>query len=256
MKIFASGTESKSVKPALEMILEKKAILNYNLMSFFYINKNQHSNAEWVKKHSKNILIDSGAHSMQFGAKANLDEYIKKYIEFIEHFDADNVVGFFELDIENLIGVEKVNQIRHKLEEHSNKIIPVWHPERGIPEYINLCKTYKNKIVAIGGFRKTDIKDEQFHLFLNTAKKYNCKVHCLGMTRKKVLDQVPFDFTDSATWLTQANFGHPIRNDGTRDTGVFFQKNADKTKILAYNYLKIMEMQEIYHNKWHKVCKN
>ena len=44
-------------------------------------------------------------------------------------------------------------------------------------------------------------------MFLKYAKKYDCKVHCLGMTRKKILDTVPFDFVDSSSWKQASIYG-------------------------------------------------
>jgi hypothetical protein len=162
------------------------------------------------------------------------------------------VVGYFEMDIENIIGYENVLELRKILESVSNKIIPVWHPQRGIPDYIEMCKKYAGKIIAIGGFRGTDIKDEQYLMFLKTAKKYNCKVHCLGMTRKKVLDKVPFDFTDSSTWLQQVNYG----NEFFGNKKFAKAKGKEKEKQYKYNYLQGMKMQKHYYMKWRKECKD
>jgi hypothetical protein len=175
-----------------------------------------------------------------------------KYAEFIKNFDKPNVVGYFEMDIENIIGYENVLELRKILESVSNKIIPVWHPQRGIPDYIEMCKKYAGKIIAIGGFRGTDIKDEQYLMFLKTAKKYNCKVHCLGMTRKKVLDKVPFDFTDSSTWLQQVNYG----NEFFGNKKFAKAKGKEKEKQYKYNYLQGMKMQKHYYMKWRKECKD
>ena len=117
---------------------------------------------------------------------------------------------------------------------------------RGIEDFVQMCKKYSGKIVAITGFRNEDIKDEQYLKFLKVAKKYNCKVHCLGMTRKSRLNKVPFDYTDSSSWSMQGAFGKvrdkKVSRDMTRGIGM--------AKSSYENYLEGMEMQEYYYKKW------
>jgi hypothetical protein len=250
MKIFLSAIEGQDKLPM--EIVKEKGKMHYNLMSFYGLKGRNIKNAIYIRDNSESILIDSGAHSFQFGKKVNWDEYTKKYAEFIKEFDRDNVVGYFEMDVDNIIGYEKVLELRKVLEKVSNKIIPVWHPNRGIEEYEKMCKEYRNKVIAIGGFRGTDIKDNQFIMFLKTAKKYNCKVHCLGMTRKKVLDKVPFDYVDSSSWLQNAVYGVVI--DKGRVSKEYSKYNREK--VIIENYKAGMKMQEHYYKKWKKECKD
>ncbi len=108
-----------------------------------------------------------------------------------------------------------------------------------------MCQDYSGKIVAITGFKNEDIKDEQYLMFLKYAKKYNCKVHCLGMTRQKVLDKVPFDYTDSSSWKQQAIFGKIGNKKVTKE----FSKNH-RDIVLAKSYEEGEKMQERYFQKW------
>lgn len=206
MKIFLSAIENTTssknagVVNMAELIVKKGIRMKYNLMSFFYIRQRMQL-ATFIRDNTDEILIDSGAHSFQKGKKVDWLEYTKKYAEFIKEFDRPNVIGYFEMDVDNIIGYDKVLELRKLLEQVSNKIIPVWHKNRGIEEYKKMCKDYAGKVVAITGFKNEDIQDHQYLMFLKYAKKYNCKVHCLGMTRKKVLDKVPFDYVDSSSWV-------------------------------------------------------
>lgn len=251
MKIFLSAVEgSAAIKAVNEIMQERK--LHYNLMSYYYIQKKNLENAIRIRDNSELVIIDSGAHSFQFGKKVNWVEYTQQYAEFIKEFDRPNVVGYFEMDIENIIGYDKVLELRKILESASDKIIPVWHPPRGIEDYEKMCQKYAGKVIAIGGFRGTDIKDNQFLMFLKVAKKYNCKVHCLGMTRTKVLDKVPFDYTDSSTWLQQVNFGNVYFGKGKLPKA----KGDEKQKQYKFNYLQGMKMQEHYYKKWQRECKD
>ena len=256
MKIFLSALENGSTcynskKTLAEYIVENNVKMKYNLMSFFYI-KTKIELAEYIRNNSEEILIDSGAHSFQKGKKVDWVEYTKKYAEFIKKFDRPNVVGYFEMDVDNIIGYDKVLELRKILESVSSKIIPVWHKNRGIEDFKNMCKKYSGKVIAITGFKNEDIKDEQYLMFLKYAKKYNCKVHCLGMTRRKILDKVPFDYVDSSSWKQSGIFGR-IDNKGK------VSKEFSKIKrevVFLENYKEGMEMQKFYHHKWQKVCKD
>ncbi len=256
MKVFLSALENGSTcynskKSLAQFLLENKIQFNYNLMSYFYI-KNKKELAELIRNNSKEILIDSGAHSFQKGKKVDWVEYTKQYAEFIKEFDKPNVIGYFEMDVDNIIGYDKVLELRKILESASNKIIPVWHKNRGIEEFKKMCHDYQNKVIAITGFKNEDIKDEQYLMFLKYAKKYNCKVHCLGMTRKKVLDKVPFDYVDSSSWKQSGIFG---RIDGKGKVTKKFSK--EKREIVFMENYKIgIKMQEYYYKKWRKVCKD
>lgn len=134
MKIFLSALEngatcSNSKKPLAQYLLEKGVKFKYNLMSYYYI-KNKNDLATLIRDNSEEILIDSGAHSFQFGKKVDWLKYTQEYAEFIKNYDKPNVIGYFEMDIDNIIGYGKVLELRKILEKVSNKIIPVWHPNR------------------------------------------------------------------------------------------------------------------------------
>ena len=205
MKIFLSSLENActgdkkyKINNLSSKLLERGVHMKWNLLSYYYL-QGKDEVAVQIRDNSEEILIDSGAHSFQFGIKTDFAEYTKKYAEFIKRFDRPNVVGYFEMDIENVIGMDRVLELRKYLEQATDKIIPVWHKNRGIDNFLEMCEQYAGKVIAIGGFRGTDIRDDQYLLFIKHAKKYNCKVHCLGMTRTTVLDKVPFDYTDSAS---------------------------------------------------------
>ena len=260
MKIFLSSLEqavsthknAQGQSEALADFLIKNGIpLRWNLMSYYYI-RNKPLLAERIRDNSDEIIIDSGAHSFQFGKKVDFEKYTYEYAEFIKRFDRKNVLGYFEMDIDNVIGYENVLKLRKIIESVTDKCIPVWHYNRGIDEYIKMCKEYAGKIVAITGFKNKDIKDEQYIMFLKEAKKYGCKVHCLGMTRKKVLDKVPFDFVDSSSWVQNGIFGR------LADAGrVSKQMSRDRREIVfSQNYVYWTKVQEEYYQKWRKICKD
>ena len=256
MKIFLSALENGSTcysskKPLAKYFVESGVKLKWNLMSYYYL-RGQYELGEYIRDNSEEILIDSGAHSFQKGKKVDWLQYTKDYAEFIKKFDRPKVIGYFEMDVDNIIGYERVLELRKILESVTDKIIPVWHKNRGIEEFKKMCQEYQGKIVAITGFKNEDIQDHQYIMFLKYAKKYNCKVHCLGMTRKKILDKVPFDYVDSSSWKQQGIYGYmPNKRKVSRE----FSKVKREVLFLEW-YKHGMEMQDHYYKKWQHVCKD
>ena len=258
MKIFLSALESafapKSVggQPIARMLVERGVQMKYNLMSYFALDKSEKRRnlAYYIKEHSCEIMIDSGAHSFQSGKKVNWDEYTERYAEFIKEFDSPKVVGFFEMDVDLIIGLDKVNQLRARLERVSDKIIPVWHKNRGIENFKRMCETHKGKVISVTGFSNSEFKDEQYPLFLRYARKCGCRMHCLGMTRKKVLDKVPFDYTDSSTWLQRVMFG---KVDNSKKTATMKFCKEHREEVYISSYINALKEVNYYEQRWSRV---
>lgn len=154
------------------------------LESFYYFK-------EWQKpliKKAKFFLLDSGAFTFMANVKkGNIDwnVYIDRYIDFIN----DNDVQYYlELDIDVIVGYERVKEIRKYIEQKTKKkCIPVWHKARGLEDFIQTCKDYD--YVAIGGIVSKEIKQKDYPIFstlINIAHKNNCKIHGLGFTKMAV----------------------------------------------------------------------
>lgn len=257
MKIFLSALENaktckaEGIRSIAEVLVDQGIQMKFNLMSYYYI-KGHEQTAEFIRDHTDEILIDSGAHSFQKGTKVDWLEYTKKYADFIQRFDRPNVIGYFEMDVDNIIGYDKVKALRGILENVSDKIIPVWHKNRGLDDFKEMCKSRRGKIVSITGFKNEDIKDHQYLMFVKYAHEQGCRIHCLGMTRKQVLDAVPFDYTDSSSWSAQSRMGY-IMTHGKRRCS----KEFTKTKmgvVFCENYKYGMNMQRHYHEKWRAEC--
>jgi hypothetical protein len=245
MKVFLSGLEASGEFAEINRKIPK---YKYILCSFYYLKQDIF---ETILKKSELMIIDSGAHSFQKGKKVDWVEYTKRYAQWIKENDCDKIVGYFEMDIDNVIGYDKVLELRKILESASNKIIPVWHKNRGIEDFKNMCKKYKGRVIAISGFKNEDIQDHQYMMFLKYAKKYNCKVHCLGMTRKKILDNVPFDFVDSSSWKQASIYGRI----GKKKVSKEFSKSYRPT-VMVENFKLAAQMQDHYYKKWRHINKD
>lgn len=190
---------------------EKKCWANENfykfnrLQSFAYISKFEKT---IINKYDS-FLLDSGAFTYLNKSdieKLNWNEYIEKYSNFINKY---NINLFFELDIDSIIGIKKVEKLRTTLEKLTNKkCIPVWHKSRGLDYWKDMVKKYN--YVAIGGIVTQEIKPKEYYIFnylLKIAKENNCKVHGLGYTSLKGLKKYKFYSVDSTSWISGNRFG-------------------------------------------------
>lgn len=205
MKVFLAATYTR------EKAFKNKNI-DYMLESFFYVKPWQIERIPAMKM----FLLDSGAFTFMSGTgKADFDEYLTKYIDFINKCD---IKYFFELDVDSVVGYEKVKEYRKRLEkETGKKCIPVWHKSRGKDEFLKMCDEYD--YVAIGGIVTKEITKDQypfFTWFINEAHKRKCKIHGLGFTDTGLLNKYKFDSVDSSSWISGTRFGHIYTFDGKK----------------------------------------
>lgn len=255
-KIFLSSIENGYNNEILRRMDKEKIQMKYNLMSYYYI-RQRTDFANAVMDRTDAVLIDSGAHSFQKGKKVDWEKYTNEYAEFIRKNDRPKILGYFEMDVDNIIGYENVLVLRKLLLKATDKIIPVWHKNRGISEFKRMCRETKGEVVAVTGFKNEDIQDKQYLMFLRYAWKCGKKVHCLGMTRTKVLDKIPFDFVDSSSWRQEAIYGR-ITQRNKRVKMKSYSVLSKEEKYLPYflNYISWMERQEFYEKKWRHVLNN
>ena len=182
----------------------------YCLETFYELEKKKKTLDRIKNKVWKDFILDSGAftfmNNTKKGQNVDFDAYVERYIEFINKYDVDK---FFELDIDVIVGLEKVEQIRKRLEEGTGKkSIPVWHKSRGKDYFIKMCQEYD--YIAIGGIVTGEIKKVEypyFKWFIDTAHSYGCKIHGLGFTNLKGMELYKFDSVDSTSWLSGGRFG-------------------------------------------------
>lgn len=178
----------------------------YVLSSYYYLK----SNFYMINKIKvpQVFMLDSGAFSFMnsIDKKVDFDKYLDEYADFINKYDIDL---FFELDVDSVMGYEKVKEYRKILETKTNKrCIPVWHKSRGINDFIETCKTYD--YIAIGGIVTKEITQTEYKYFpklIEIAHKNGCKVHGLGFTSMKYLNNIKFDSVDSSSWNAAGRYG-------------------------------------------------
>ena len=208
MIIYLAGTE-QCQSHIMEQILDTG--LKTNMLGSFYsvrpgITKN-------IPRFDR-FILDSGAFSfIQNSKHVDWNEYVRRYIDYIK---ATSTKLFFELDIDALIGYDRVKEIRRRIErEVGIQPIPVWHKRLGRAEFLRMCDEYS--CVAIGGIVSREIKKDEYEYFpwfITEAHKRGAKIHGLGFTNLEGLTKYHFDSVDSTAWTSGTRFGVAYRFNG------------------------------------------
>lgn len=256
MKVFLAGFCDIGVIPKqtkLDLLQEaeaRKIHKPYMLESFFYCDEE----TERLIPYFGDFILDSGAFTFcgtgNFD-KLKFDEYIEKYADFIKR---NKVEKFFELDVDSIMGYEKVLEYRERLERLTGKQpIPVWHISRGKEEFIRHCDEYP--YVALGGYvaaiKSSDPRQKayvrSYPWFINEAHKRGCKIHGLGYTSLQGLTMHHFDSVDSTAWTTGNRFGYLYQFDGRTIRKYDAPKGkrlGDPRKAALINFMEWIKFQQ------------
>ena len=183
-----------------------------NVLQSFYYASDFTTNV--IIPNCKSFMLDSGAFSFMKGKSiANWDAYIDKYADFIVR---NGIRLYFELDIDSIVGLDAVINIRKRLYEKTGvKPIPVWHKARGLESFKKDCSEYP--YVAIGGIVTQEIKRQEYPIFeklISIAHASGAKIHGLGFTNLDGLTKYHFDSVDSTAWVSGNRFGAIYFFDG------------------------------------------
>lgn len=224
-----------------------KAIIEhkpYILESFYYAD----ADTERLLPLFGDFMLDSGAFTFMQSSKSHVvwEEYIERYADFINR---NHIEKFFELDIDSVVGYQKVIEYRRRLEKLTGRqCIPVWHITRGAQEFQKMCNEYS--YVAIGGIVSKEIKQEQYRILpslIKEAHKQGSKIHGLGFTSLEWLPKCKFDSVDSTAWTTGNRFGFVYRFDGKTMKKHDCPKGkrlADSRKVALINYTEWIKFQK------------
>lgn len=256
MRVFLAGFCDIGVIPKqtkLDLLKEVEARgihKPYMLESFFYCDEE----TERLIPYFGDFILDSGAFTFcgtgNFD-KLKFDEYIEKYADFIKR---NKVEKFFELDVDSIMGYEKVLEYRERLERLTGKQpIPVWHISRGKEEFIRHCDEYP--YVALGGYvaaiKSSDPRQKayvrSYPWFINEAHKRGAKIHGLGYTSLQGLTIHHFDSVDSTAWTTGNRFGYIYQFDGRTIRKYDAPKGkriGDPKKAALINFMEWIKFQQ------------
>ena len=201
MKLFLAGISTTAYSPD-----------NLPVAHPPYVLESYHGIKPWFMEYvnsadCKGFLLDSGAFTFFKSNTTGMDwnQYIEGYIKFIND---NKIEHFFELDIDSVIGLPRVEDLRRVLENGTGKqCIPVWHKSRGKEYFLRLIDEYE--YVSIGGIASREISRSQLPVlqwFIDQANKKDVKVHLLGYTpRRNILRN--FYSCDSSSWTAGVRGG-------------------------------------------------
>ena len=244
MQIFLAGSDTSKVNYILKNI-DIVTLHPYILESFYAIKKDKRVQEMWP--YYGDYLLDSGAYTfMNSGGNENWEAYIERYADFIVK---NNIQKFFELDIDSIVGYDKVKEFRYRLERLTNRAcIPVWHVSRGKDEFMRMCEEYS--YVAIGGIVTKEItpdKYKYFSIFIKEAHKNKAKIHGLGFTNLALLKKYHFDSVDSTAWTTGNRFGGVYVFDGKslrKHKRIDGYRISTPRELAKHNFLEWVKFQK------------
>ncbi len=246
VKAFFSGIESDQHFNACV-----NAGVVHVLTSFLYLEKK--GDMDIVKKRKKKyphlqFMIDSGAHTFQTDfdkfkhwTKADFDNYVARYAKWLlankeyifcaVEFDIDYVLNqLFGGGGASTVGSSMVAKwqktVFQPLQEKGVDICYVWHPERKLEGWEEMCSQF-----SYCGLPGEMSKDADFNKYMSVARRYNTKVHGFAATKQTDFRDWPWYSVDSITWKTCEMYGTLIHWDSHKQLLIFDQ---DKSRRALY----------------------
>lgn len=234
---FASVEVARNIIP-LYLQLNPK----YMLGSFFYIRqlakKDREFNAYIDYIHSdkcKSFILDSGAFTLftsQAGVrrwndlkagKLSMDEYVEDMNVYLQEYASfvkrHNIKYYIELDIDRIIGYDRVKKMTAALEKAVGwKSIPVFNNlYRNRQDLDEMLDNYDYIAIATFNSRKDKSIFKNIRGITRYANSKGVKVHGLALTGKKITEEIPeFYSIDSSSWQSGLRFGSiPVFDEKT-----------------------------------------
>lgn len=192
------------------------------LMSYHYIRGKEISGI-FDKYPDIHLFVDSGGYTFLTDSKywdyteEQWEKHIKSYLRWAEKHK-NFIFAIANLDIEGLVGPEKVMEWNKKYFEPfmlrtGIPVCFVYHSDATCVDWEYYCKRYP----YVGFSSVADGKDleiDEIKRRLKIAEKYDSLVHGFGMTRVKMLSELPYYTVDSTTWKVGMRYGKLIIFDG------------------------------------------
>ena len=159
----------------------------------------------------KNFIADSGAFTAMNAGRKIDKQYIDGYIDWILEKDIDH---YIEMDLDEIVGYEKVLEIRKYIEGKVGKpSIPVRHLGRGEQGWKDMCDQYDYVAMSLSGFTDSSKwlmkhKFEPLKWFLHEANKRGARVHALGCNRIELMKKYHFYSCDSSCHTQGGRYGN------------------------------------------------
>lgn len=217
MRVYLAGAESAG-RP--EILISQK--VKFVLLSYYYMRDKGDKGQEILLQYKKAgciTLIDSGAHTffselgMGHGVavekttktQETYDEYFEKYFNWLLARRAEGTVDHFvELDIQEIIGQERVRAWRKRMRDNNLDPIVVLHPKASTnvdKEWDELTSEFS--YCGIEGSLPTG----RYISWLTVSEKKKVRVHGFAMTKVDEMRRCKFYSVDSTSWISGSRFG-------------------------------------------------
>lgn len=230
MKLFlACGSQYSDA----EILIKNEC--KFLLFSYYEFRNRKEQEIHYILRNTDEVIVDSGAFTfMNSGKVVKWKNYVDEYIDFIKRY---NIKNFIELDLYGILGLEKTEKIRRRIETKTEKqSIPVYHGTLPISYFRTLCQNYPYVAVSATGTIESSkwTKNKQvLRQVIKIGHGYGTKIHGLGYTKSDCINkkEVNFDTVDSTAWLSGARFGiwYDLKH------GMICQKNMKGLTKMLYN---------------------
>lgn len=187
----------------------------YVLETFYEIRKSSKKKElmSYVKsKPTDAFLLDSGAFTFMnasSGKAVDYDKYVEEYAKFIVDF---GITQYFELDIDCIVGLAKVEEYRAFLYKNTKVApIPVWHKTRGFEYFKKMAQDFSYIAIGISGMNDVSkwsrSNPHVLKQMCRVAASLGAKVHGLGYTKISDLHTHSFYSVDSSSWKAGMRYG-------------------------------------------------
>lgn len=202
-------------------------------LSYFYKKNTEKALTLKPANYVGDIIVDSGAHSF-FGAyglfdnvsyqkdtakRASLkeiEEYFEKYIDWVRVW-YDKIGYYAELDLQEIVGMARVMEWRKRLIKAGlgSKLITCVHYGDTWQDFKWMLDNTPSRYVATQGIRqgKANIDHKKF---IREAYQERVRIHGFAMTKREVMEGLPFYSVDSSSWLSVYKFGTIFKFDGSK----------------------------------------
>jgi hypothetical protein len=262
--IYSSGIEG-SEEHLIKMI-EAGYPVKYLMASYLSLRKKPES-IEKIKlmrsKYGVNIYLDSGAHALVYAEmaenkmlsdswhpinkeveeiKSDPDKYVKEYMDFLEN-NKDLYDVAVELDIQVIVGNDKVNEWREEFIRRGIPIMFVLHLRAG--DNKELIEGWKSKGINYIGFGEIAGNEIKIKSLTKNAQDIGMKVHWFAYTPLDVFRKCNADTTDSTSWLAATKTANLYTHRGKQISMWNARENPLKLKsILKDDLFKLFDQKD------------
>ena len=203
MKLYYGGGEI----PAWSKLLKEQGI---STVAVSYVGLKRRKESFHPDEFSKmgDVFLDSGGYTYnKEESKYDFSDALETAAQYMDYVRAaiGNISLVSEFDAVQL-GAEYISKFREDFYNTlpPDKFMPIWHPQDGNDELERLCSMHR-----VVGVSQSDIHGdtERVGHFNSFIRRYDVRLHGVGITSKKLIEAVKWDSVSSTSWLSPSMYG-------------------------------------------------